>query len=785
MRWDIILKSRATHYIGPYELKVRRNTTLANQPISSEAVSPSTGETKQIITTTFADDALGTTQTLDVIDNSSVFDSIDLMGVRSLTDLIERPVKLQTGSFAASDNTRLYNADPFVALMSTWSTKLDRAQIVSADVELTLQVNAMRFQAGRYILAFLPSFGLDTTTTNFAAYDKMHAAVLTQITQLNHVELDLAYDTSVTLVVPWRSTVAAWPNQSVVTSKVGFGKAILFPYYPLVPESTAATCGYTLYARFINSKISAPTVAQSGTEVEQKKAGIGPVSGFFNKAAKSTAILSEIPVVGPYLKQASWVSGLLSKAAGVFGWSKPPVLSAPELFQTRKLGYVEVSDGASTARPLGGFSTNAVSAVGIGKTPVDDQMSMAFLLSKPAYLTQATWNGTQTTGTSVLTLGTTPNNFNVSWGTGNVWVPMSFPCTLFRKYRGGIRYRFKLVKNEFYSGRIGVFFQPLETGGVPSAATSDLGLGYQRTIIDIRTTREFEVEVPFVSVHPYKAVSEGFGAVVLYVVDPLVCPDNMPNTVPILVEVSALDDFEYADFAFVGHTPMSPFTAQAGPEVEVFKMGSDSKATLGPSKTAIGEKFTSLRQVANMFSWTTHSITYNSGLAQGFSPFMINFWSQGTSLATAPTPSPTSGDVVNLIMSLYGTAFGSMRVQVLYNTAGNTIFEYGTSDQSDTITQGGVSNHYFTRGIINTNDEIGDFILPAYTADAGRAQPSVLSNTSAATPISPSGVGKNQRSVVVRTIAGTAPTGIFFFRQASDDFSCTNFVSVPILYWQG
>jgi len=707
------------------------------------------------------------------------------MGVRSLTDLIERPVKLQTGTFVAADNTRLYNADPFAALLSVWSTKLDRAQILSADVELTLQANAMRFQAGRYILAFLPSFGIDTGSTNFVAYDKMHASVLTQITQLHHVELDLAYDTTATLVVPWKSTVAAWPNQSVITSKVGFGKAILFPYYPLIPESTAGSCGYTLYARFINAKVSAPTVAQSGTEIEQKKAGIGPVSGFFSKAAKSTAILSDIPVVGPYLKQASWVSGLLSKAAGVFGWSKPPVLSAPTLFQTRKLGYLEVSDGASTARPLGGFSTNAVSAAGIGKTDVEDQMSFNFLLKKKAYYTQATWNGTQVSGTSVMTLPTNPGAFGTTWGTGTAWAPMSFPTTFFRKYRGGIKFTFKLVKNEFYSGRIGVFFQPLETGGTLATATSDLGLGYQRTIIDVRTTREFEVDVPYVSVHPYKAVSEGFGNVVVYVVDPLVCPDNMPNTVPILVEVSALDDFEYADYAFIGHVPMSPFSAQAGPEIEVFKMGTDSKATLGPSKVAIGEKFTSLRQIAKMFSWTTKSYTFNSGSAQAYSPFLINFWSQGTSLATTPTSSPTSGDMLNLILSLYGTHFGSMRVQGLYHTTGNTIFEYGTQDQNDTITQGSISNHYWARGFMNTNDETADFILPSYTADAGRAQPSVLCNTSAATPISPSGVGKTNRAIVFRTIAGSTPTDLFFFRQASDDFNCTNFVSVPILYWQG
>lgn len=721
-----------------------------------------------------------------MINNDDIFDSIDLSGVRDLKDLIERPVRLQAGTFTSSDHTRLYSADPFVALMSTWATKLDRAQLVHADLELTLQVNAMRFQAGRYLLAFLPSFGQDTATTNFSAYEKMHSATLCQLTQLPHVEIDLAYDTSVTLVVPWRSVVAAWPNQSVISSKVGFGKAILFPYWPMIPEATAATCGYTLFARFVNASVSAPTVAQSGTEREQKAAGIGPVSGFFGKVSKATGILSQIPVVGSYLKPMSWVSGVLGQAASVFGWSKPPVLNAPTLVQTRKLGYLEVADGASTARPVGGFSTNTVQPVGIGKTPVEDEMALSYLTSKPAYYTNATWTTVQNAGTSVLTLPTIPTSYQISYATGATFLPFSFPTLMFRKYRGGLKFKFKLVKNEFYSGRIGIFFQPLETGGVTASATTDLALGYQRTIIDVRTTREFEVHVPYVSVHPYKNVNEGFGSVVLYVVDPLVCPDNLAGNIPILVEVCGADDFEYADFVFGGHAPMAPFSVQSGVEVETFTMGRTSTPTMGPAKVAIGERFSSLRQLAKMYSTFTTATPFSAGTGHGFNPFLVTYWSQGTSLATTPTAPVSKGDLVNLIMSLYGVHFGSMRVQYAYSATGDTTLRYGTVDSvSDVVTQQGASDWYWARGFLRTADEIPDFILPAFTADAGRALPAVIVNTNAATPVSPAGVGKTTRGIVVRYSAGVSPTSVDYSRQGSDDFNCTHFVSIPVLVWQG
>lgn len=744
-------------------------------------VTLSEGVTNKFETTIFADDASATAHAPGTFSDDALFSEINISGVRDLTALIERPVRLQAGNFTASDSTRLYSADPFAALMSTWSTKLDRTQLVKADVEVTLQVNAMRFQAGRYILAFLSSFGHVTTSNNFVAYEKMHSATLMQLTQLPHVEIDLAYETSVSMLIPWDAVIAAWPNQSTITAPVGFGKLILFPYSPLVPESTAATAGYTLYGRFVNSVLAQPTLAQSGTEKEQKKAGIGPVTGFIDKVTKSTKVLSELPVVGPYLGQLSWASSLLGKATSVFGWSKPPVLSAPELMLPRYEGYIENADGASTARPLGGFSTNSVQPFSVGATPDVDEMALAFIAQKYAWFQTVNWTTAQTAGTALTYVQCSPTTWATSFSLATYFPPVTFPLNLFAKWRGGIKLRIKLVKNEFYSGRIGVLFQPLEPGGSLVTTTSDLGLAYNRTIIDIRTSNTFEIHVPYTSVNPYLNANEGYGSIVFYVVDPLVCPDNLAGTVPILFEVAGCEDFEYAEPLALNVGPMVPYAVQSGKEVEVFKLGEIGKPTLAPAKVAIGERFTSLRQYAKIFCHHGQVLTYDSTKTQFYNPFAVVYAGQPTSPATAYTYPEVGFDSQNLILSCYGKHLGSMRVQAYpAQTTGQTAtFQYGLTRIAGVLVQWTPTAYNWVRNMITCPREDIDVIVPAYTKTAGRSLPGMVANGLLGTPVAPTGVGSTTNGLSVRLYIGGTPGTMAFFRQFSDDGTCTNFVSIP------
>lgn len=752
------------------------NTTSSQTPVSL-----SEGETVQHETTTISNDASDQTYTPGTFADDQLFSEINISGVKDLKALIERPVRLQAGTFSASDTTRLYSSDPFLALMNTWSTKLDRAQLVKADVEVILQVNAMRFQAGRYLLAFLSSFGHTTADANFTAYDKMHAATLMQLTQLPHVEIDIAYETQVSMVIPWDAVISAWPNQTTVTQPVGFGKLILFPYSALIPESTAATAGYTLYARFVNSIVAQPTLAQSGTEKEQKKAGIGPVTGFIDKVTKSTKVLSELPLVGPYLGQLSWASSLLGKATSVFGWSKPPVLSAPDLMQPRYQGLIEVSDGASTARPLGGFSTNSVQPFGQGATPDVDEMALSFISQKYAYWRTVNWTTAQTAGTAVYNMEARPTSWYTTFSLATYFPPVTFPLNFFAKWRGGLKIRLKLVKNEFYSGRLGVLFQPVEPGGSLATTTADLGLAYNRVIIDIRTSNTYEIHVPYTSVNAYLDAAEGFGSIVIFVVDPLVCPDNMAGTVPILIEVAGCEDFEYAEYSPQNVGPMVPYAAQSGNEVQVFKLGETGRPSLAPAKVAIGERFTSLRQLTKLYCFKGNFYTYDAAKTQYYNPFTVLFAGQPTSPATAYIYPELGFDTVNLIMACYGKHLGSMRVQAIptQSSGQTTTMQYGLGRVSGTITQFTVSAFNWCRNMLHVPREDIDVIVPAFTKTAGRALPAMLSNANLGAPILPTGVGVTNNCLVTRVWSGGAPSSFCFYRQFSDDGTCTNFVSIP------
>jgi len=349
------------------------------------------------------------------------------------------------------------------------------------------------------------------------------------------------------------------------------------------------------------------------------------------------------------------------------------------------------------------------------------------------------------------------------------------------KWRGGLKFRFKLVKNEFYSGRIGVLFQPVETGGSLATTTTDLGLAYNRVIVDIRTTNTFEIHVPYTSIKTYLERGENFGSVVVYVVDPLVCPDNLAGDVPILIEVAGCEDFEYADYIPLSLGPMVPFAAQSGTEVEVHRLGESAKPSLAASKVAIGERFTSLRQLSKIFSYRGQTLTYNAAQALWTNPFTVFFAGQPTSVATAYTFPEMGFDTVNLIMACYGIHLGSMRVQAFPTlaTGESSTFQYGLNRFTGTNGQWVPTSFEWVRRFVDYPKEDIDLIIPAFTKFAGRTLAGMLGNSLIGSPVGPTGVGSTSNGPSIRLWSGASPTQLIWFRQFSDDGTCTNFVSVP------
>jgi hypothetical protein len=633
-------------------------------------------------TTHFANDTLGYEATIpkEVDVDSSITSSLTVPSSQTIIDYLERPAIMSSGVLQTTDSGILFNTDVTTILSNTLKyARLAGIYTVKCGFKVTLQVNASRFQTGRYILGFVPNGGIPATDTVHAnLWYTMHTANLTSITQLPHVELDLAKQTHVTLNIPYMSVL----THNVIGASAPYflmGRVILMPYYGLQAGSGSSTVPYTLWGSCQDVQIGAPTVNQMATPQVKEAAseGVGPISGVLTKVSKASTILGQIPLLAPYTQTASWVSAVFSDAARALGWSKPLDMSVPTRMVRTIAPYMGVADGDSQAKPLGISLTNETAQdIGLARTDVDE-MSFEFIKKHYAYFQSFNWTAASTSGTQLFTQSITPNLYT-TYAKGFVPLPCNLPLIYTSKWRGGMKYRFKLVKNEFHTGRLLIAFAPGLSTVTFTMAQSEY---VYREIVDIRTTSEFEICVPYLDPRLWLGNNDSSGYISIFVLDVLVAPSSVPTTVGIICEACADDDMQYAQPVNSIYEPYIPFVGQmarpfvnqmADPYVvtDCVDLGSTSSGHRKAVEIAIGEDFRSFRQLIKRF-FTQQYLTFSNRLiaAQGllyYWPFVLYPVTQKTNNGAALLRDYFTSDPINTLSCSYLFSSGGMRLMMKF-----------------------------------------------------------------------------------------------------------------------
>jgi hypothetical protein len=463
-------------------------------------------------------------------------------------------------------------------------------------------VNADRFQQGRYILGWCPLGGGYNSVDHVfkTAYYNSRFINLTTITQLPHVELDLAKQTSVTLKIPYSSIfpMLEWSSNAALPSAY-LGDVFVFPYSALTPGSGGTSCAFTLWASLQNVTIGSASANQSGdmSTREAKAYGVGPISNVFGRISKASAILGPIPIVGEWARNVSWLSNLVAGSAAALGWSKPLNQEAPNRVSRTVNPYAANYDNTSTAKPLGLSSVNSVIPHnGVASTNADE-MSFDFIKQQYAYLERFNWSVSDPIQMPVYTKDVTYVQYTAA-SKGRTYIPYSFIAQNFTKVRGGVRMRFKIVKTEFQRGRLLVTWSPGKSGFTYSYARSEYVF---REIVDISTTSEFEVCLPYLLPYPWVDPTTIIGTFKIFVENTLVAPTSVSNSVTILVEMAGLPDVEYANPTAWNAEPYLPSTSQmadAYVATPCIELGPNSTVKIGDlAANTVGEVVSSVRQL--------------------------------------------------------------------------------------------------------------------------------------------------------------------------------------------
>lgn len=803
------------------------NTNVTSTSPDDSSYVDTSGIALKKATTTFVDDNIVTKRDETYVShiNKSLINYSDLqMKEQSVIDFLAKPIVLSSGTFSVSDTYSFFNsiAMPYGAFTSAqaavWNEKLKGYFGIRMDMRFRLVINANRFQAGRYCIGWTPLAGMKATTSNLKelTINNMHNATLVQRTTIPHVEIDINTGTSAELLVPFVSVGAFYPLNAIWGAQplTHLGFINVYPYYPLIAPTGNTTCGYTLYVSFENVSLIGAASPQSGLSASDKEVANtlnGPISGVAASFSRGFKEFSDIPLIGSYANKVSWIADRIAVTAKIFGYSKP----------TQGDGVVKMSihtsanhsniDGDSEVKSLGLQSKTATMNIdGLSGTAYDE-MDFSYILRKYAWFTTYTWSTSDVVG-NLVKFDVNPSSLFYTAGGAAHYPPVSFISKYFQLWRGSVKYRFKIVKTEFHSGRISVAFYP--TDELTGYTNGDYYVN--RMIIDIRETSTFEIIVPYIARTPWLVNGAYPGVIGINVVDPLVAPSTVTSSVKILMEIAGGDDYEVAvpssyQAMPVPIVPQSGLTDDQGFFTSTIGSSTVTSDPLVHTSFTIGEKVTSLRSYLKRY----HPITKVSGITDttfnatviSLNPDVIIAATNGTYATGYVAPDPYS-----VFSCCFAMVSGGIRIKdtiapgiisaaTPLNWASSSISSLLETGDPPSITNflgTGVtlssksSNLPIAYQQLNLNNTLS-VEIPQYTQSFARAKGDILllqtaTPTSATTYTGGSGTsGSKTRLHLIApyNVSQTLDTAITAFtlhnvyRSVSDDFCLHTFISVP------
>jgi len=754
----------------------------------------------------------------ELLKNSSDGDDADLV------QFLERPFSYVSGYLATTDTaTTFSNYRPLadICQKEPYLSKLKGRFAIRANLKIRLEVNAQKFQSGRYILAWVPSGG--AYGNGHTEYLQMHRHCLTQVTQLPHVELDLSTQTEAILEIPYVSfTTAMGIGQNGLMGDPGW--VFLYPYVPLLAGSGSSTASYNLWFQMTNVELVSIALPQMGTtgQRESKAAKLGAYSTITSKIGKTAGQLGKIPLLSTFTSPAQFVAETLTGALQIWGLSKPPNFAPIKRVENVPFSHNACANVSDPTQPLSLDVNNAMGMIPSVGGSLDDEMSINYLKQIFTYFKRADWSVSATNRQLFTSFPVTPVDvYQTTTDSGALIrsrAPISFLADLFLQWRGGLKYKMKFVKTQFHSGRLLVAFSPSNNYDrtTPPTTSVDLSSYTHREIIDIRNLTEYEFTVPYTAITPWlntRQRPDVMGYVDIFVLDSLVFPSTVPSVVPVIFEVAGAEDLSFAvPAAEDDWVVYRPATLQS----KIPSLGGSSLQSDGLREAAscVGEVVLSLRSLIKR----PQVLTYfgENKAAYFLYPYIFEVASGDGTVVNQPYIG--GNNLMTHISSLYALSRGSMSFRMFFpqlsepespgitgnsnNLVGVTLEEpwfswNGTSyDEATTASvQFAWTDHATTpnesisqsraRPFLTVVDKLAggsQFTVPQYFTSHSRPMASALVTPQYSSLDKLLGTFPSWRVKITKSAIVTSVT---ILQYGADDYSLHRFVSVPPVIARG
>jgi hypothetical protein len=668
--WQILLKPHHTMFTNT-QTHCTAGLTCNNTPssleeeqcpwdvtpiIASSTIGNSTSENTQV-TMTMVDSAEQTEQSSPGI-GADFTDGLAGHQNSQLAEFLSRPVLLLSENWTHGaaysqvlDIWALYFANTAVL------SKITNYSLIRAKMNVKVMLNGSPFHMGRIHVGYLPVFNSKSFWIgNPAGSNFIDSMIIQQLpgtgacplapnkngifemeipffndvpflevtdlpTTLGDLHLDSAgilLDTANGNIVDVGITVIAWLTDVEL----------------LIPTAVAASGEVAMGGEAPSSTPSVPT---DDTDELKPNATISTIS---TAVAAATGKLSGVPVIGPYMSAISGASGMFGKAAALFGFSRPPVLTDPILVKNSPFSRITHTDGAETVQRLTFDVKNQItvdpSTTGL---PPIDSMSVKTWTDHWSLVNTFPWEGSDVAGSQIYSINVNPYYVNVnSDAGGDIICPTALAGATvpFKYWNGGIEHKFVCCSTQFFSGRLVLTFDPQgQTHNITN--TNDQYALY----MDLSDADEIAFRTSWAQPKAYQLLDKDFtsinadfttvynattcnGNVSVQVQNPLVGPDVNPNMF-ILHYVRAAPDFQLAvpDEVWTEEISMLPVASSGDVEVVDFVGASNQSLKAIQPQVYYGEAISSWRALCHRYN-IHHSSAENTFVSIS-TPTMFKF----------------------------------------------------------------------------------------------------------------------------------------------------------------
>uniref|UniRef100_A0AB39JDF6 Viral coat protein n=1 Tax=Qianjiang dicistro-like virus 57 TaxID=3239335 RepID=A0AB39JDF6_9VIRU len=555
---------------------------------------------------------------------------------QDLKDYFARPRLVASGNVPATRGNFVVANVTFANLFSNWFpqglSRLGGVHGIRFTLRFTLTTASTPFQQGLIASAFQYAIVNNDAMT----YPRHLNPAL--VTNLPHVRHDLAETTMSQLDVPFLSAYDFYPLYTYPDSTPllsGSTQCLgIYTINMLLPYRTLSNTTFPTYKLLVSMHDldfigSAPLnslsfTPQSGNVVQRELDATKP-SGYLSRSASAVrTVTRHVPMLSSVGGTTAAVLDDLANVAKSFGFAKPQVEDYPKRVHrvdSIAEGNIDVPSDALVLAP---FQANRLAVDALAGGTDVDEMSLAYILSRYCQIFVGSIGTTDATGTSIYGTPVCPTSFwfrtNNSRPGGNLPYPASSTLTTnciapsalcylgthFRFWKGGIKFRFTFSKTKLHGGRVIIGFVPKLTDVVtndpisPLIPSIEIAAGLPQPfsyckVFDLKDASQVELEVPYVSHLPYSDVFGSIGGVTMTVLDPLVSSGETATIIDFMVEVAAMDDFEFS-------APTGARVIPSKPTGSVF-LQSGANAGVGITRVdgdqyTVGETIRSVKQLA-------------------------------------------------------------------------------------------------------------------------------------------------------------------------------------------